>query len=140
MDFDDIVVGQVIETGTMVVTAEMIETFAHVFGDKFEIHLDDQAAQARGYEKRVAHGLLGLAVTDGLKSQAEEAFDAVASLSWTWDFKGPIYADDALVVEVKVLSKRRSKSSGRGILELDCATRNQRGEVVQAGMHTLMVR
>jgi len=140
LNYDDIAVGQTVKTGTVVVTGEMIDTFANVFGDRFEIHLDDAAAQARGYERRVAHGLLGLALTDGLKNQAEEVFDAVASLGWNWDFKAPIYADDALQAEITVRSKRRSGSTGRGILELECATRNQRGDIVQAGKNTLMVR
>jgi len=64
----------------------------------------------------------------------------VASLGWNWDFKAPIYADDALQAEITVRSKRRSGSTGRGILELECATRNQRGDIVQAGKNTLMVR
>lgn len=140
LQYDGISVGQKIETGTVVVTGEMIDTFANVFGDRFEIHLDDEAARARGYDRRVAHGLLGLALTDGLKNQAESVFDAIASLGWSWDFKGPIYADDTLRVEITVMSKRRSTSTGRGILELGCSTRNQHGVVVQEGKNTLMVR
>jgi|GEM_PF-269320 len=140
VEYDAVSVGHTIKTGTVTVTAEMIDTFANVFGDRFEIHLDDAAAQARGYKRRVAHGILGLALTDGLKNQAEEVFDAVASLGWSWNFKGPIYAQDELQAEVTVLSKRRSASIGHGILELDCKTTNQRGEVVQAGTNMLMVR
>jgi len=139
IDFDDVEIGPVLKTGTVVVTDEMIDTFANVFGDRFEIHLHDDAAKARGYDRRVAHGILGLALTDGLKFQAEATFDAVASLGWNWDFKAPIYAGDTLQTEVKVMSKRRSKSTGRGILELQCQTRNQDGQVVQSGINTLMV-
>ena len=140
LDYDAVEIGHTIKTPTVVVTGEMIDTFANVFGDQFEIHLNDDAARARGYDRRVAHGLLGLALTDGLKNQAEQGFDAVASLGWQWDFKGPIYADDALTAHVTVLSKRRSASTGRGILELSCKTKNQKGEIVQAGKNTLMVR
>lgn len=118
----------------------MIETFAHTFGDCFEIHLDDDAARKRGFDRRVAHGLLGLALTDGLKYQAETVFDALASLGWKWDFTGPIYAGDIVRVEVEIVSKRRSKSTGNGIIELQCDMKNQRDEVVQKGQHILLVR
>jgi len=140
ISFDQVSVGHKIETGKVTVTAHMIETFANVFGDQFEIHLEDEAARKRGYDRRVAHGILGLALTDGLKYQAEEAFDAVASLSWQWDFKGPIYADDVLSAQIEVLGKRRSATTGRGILELGCQTKNQAGDIVQSGTNFLMVR
>ncbi len=140
LEYEDIAIGHTIETGTVEVTDGMIDTFANTFGDRFEIHLTDEAAQARGYDRRVAHGILGLALTDGLRNQASEVFDAIASLGWKWDFKGPIYAGDTLKTKVVVNSKRRSKSSGQGILEMSCETSNQNGDVVQAGSNVLLVK
>ena len=80
--YDDLVPGDRIETGSRQVTAEAIDAFAELSGDRFDIHLDAEAARRLGYGDRVAHGLLVLSMVDGLKMQAAATFRAVASLNW----------------------------------------------------------
>ena len=52
----------------------MIDRFADLTGDHFAIHMTDAGAQAQGFARRVAHGLLVLSVVGGLKNQTRRSF------------------------------------------------------------------
>jgi len=127
------------ETGGITVTEAHILAFAGLTGDFFDIHMDDSYAQALGYPGRVAHGLLGLALCDGLKNRAPVRFAAIVSLAWRWSFTGPILIGDRIAARIRVLGKRPTKNPARGIVTLGFDLLNQRGEVVQKGENDLMV-
>ena len=137
--FDSLSVGDRIETGSAEVTAEKIDAFAQLTGDRFEIHMDDQAAKRHGFPGRVAHGLLVLSMVDGLKNQCGAQFDAIASLGWDWSFSGPIFIGDQIKVAISILAMRPTRKADRGILTLKFDVTNQRGETVQEGTNQLMV-
>lgn len=127
------------ETGGIVVTEAHIVAFAGLTGDFFDIHMDDSYAQALGYPGRVAHGLLGLALCDGLKNRAPVRFAAIVSLNWRWSFTGPILVGDRIAARIRVLGKRLTKNPARGIVTLGFELVNQKNEVVQKGENDLMV-
>jgi len=131
--------GDRIHTGTRQITAQMIDDFAALSGDHFEIHMDRKRAQAHGFEDRVAHGLLVLSVVDGLKNQAAAQFKAIASLGWSFQFKAPVLAGDTIGVTITIEAMRRTSRPERGILTLRFDVQNQRGETVQTGENRLMV-
>ena len=135
--FEDLAIGDHYDTGHIVVTESHIVGFAGLSGDFFDLHTDDAFAQAHGFPARVAHGLLGLAMADGLKNRSSVRIMATAALGWNWNFRGPIFAGDRIGVAVRVTAKRLS-SNGRGILTLGFIVRNQRGEIVQEGETTLI--
>jgi 3-hydroxybutyryl-CoA dehydratase len=137
--YEDCAVGDAFTTGGIVVTESLIQGFAGVSGDFFDLHVDDQFARERGFKGRVAHGILGLALTDGLKNRAEYRFRAIASLGWNWRFTGPILVGDRIRAEVTIADKRETKRADRGILTLAFKVKNQRDEVVQEGTNELMV-
>ena len=137
--FDAIEPGLVFDTPGITVTEGHILGFAGLTGDFYEIHMDDEYARGLGYPGRVAHGLLGLALCDGLKNRAETRFAAIVSLGWRWKFTGPILAGDRIAAEVRVVSKRPTRRPDRGIVTLAFLLRNQRGETVQEGENDLMV-
>lgn len=60
--------GDRVDCGSVTVTAGMIDDFAYLTGDRFEIHMSDAAAKRHGFAARVAHGLLVLSLVDGLKN------------------------------------------------------------------------
>ncbi len=101
--------------------------------------MDEEYARELGYPGRVAHGLLGLALTDGLKNRAPIRFAAIVSLNWRWTFAGPILIGDRIQARITVLSKRLTKNPARGIVTLGFELLNQTGEVVQKGENDLMV-
>jgi acyl dehydratase len=79
----DLKVGDRIALGSRKVGLAKIDAFAALTGDRFAIHMQDEAAQALGFARRVAHGLLILSLVDGMKNQAPAQFKAVASLEVT---------------------------------------------------------
>lgn len=137
--FEQIEPGLAFETGGITVTEGHITGFAGLTGDFYDIHMDDEYARALGYPGRVAHGLLGLALTDGLKNRAPVRFAAIVSLNWRWSFTGPILVGDRIAARITVLSKRPTKNPARGIVTLGFELLNQKGEVVQKGENDLMV-
>lgn len=137
--YGDLEVGDWCETESLTVTAEHIDKFAALSGDFFEIHMSDKAAEAHGFRARVAHGILVLALTDGLKNQAEAKFKAIASLGWDWSFRRPVHIGDTIRARIAIDEMRETKRPDRGILRLRLDVTNQDGEIVQTGSNFLMV-
>jgi len=94
---------------------------------------DEEHARTSPFGGRVAHGVLGLAATDGLKTQAEYRFPPGISLGWTWDFIAPVKIGDTVHVKFRVASMRTTKKPAWGIVNLASELINQRGE------HRLMI-
>lgn len=137
--FEDLKAGDWFETGHLVVTEAHIVAFAGLSGDFFDIPMDDEFAREQGFPGRIAHGLLGLALTDGLKNRASVRIMAIASLGWNWRFTGPIFPGDRIGVKIAVKEARLS-SKGQGIVTLHLEVAKQEGQVVQKGETALLVR
>ena len=79
LSFDELEVGDCLDTEPRVITLEDIEHFAHFTGDRFYAHMDDEAAKASPiFEGRVAHGYLVLSMAAGL---------------FVWPDPGPVLAN-----------------------------------------------
>jgi 3-hydroxybutyryl-CoA dehydratase len=137
--FEDVKIGDIIDIGSLNVSAQMIKDFANLTGDKFEIHMDTDAAQQHGFSGQVAHGLLVLGLVDGLKNQADAQFQALASLGWSWKFIKPVLAGDQIRATLQIIEKRPTKNPKTGILLLEFSVFNQNNILVQCGSNTLMV-
>ena len=139
--FEEIEIGEEVETPGVTITDWHVMQFAGVSMDFFELHTNEEFAAQTDFGRRVAHGLLGLAVTDGLKNRSDFDVHAMASLHWSWDFVGPIFIGDTVTARLRVVEKRESKSkSDRGIVSLELELRKQGGEVVQKGRNVMMVK
>lgn len=137
--WDDAEVGAVCVTPSVDVTEAMVNAYAALTGDFTPVHVDEDYAKTTPFGTRVAHGLLGLALADGLKTQADMRFVPGMSLGWEWAFKQPIKLGDRVHVSFRVGSKREVKRPGWGILILPSDLINQHGEIVQSGEHRLMI-
>lgn len=137
--FDNIAPSDVVDIGSVTVTAAMIDRFAALTGDRFEIHMSDDAAARHGFAARVAHGLLVLSLIDGLKNQAAARFKAQASLGWDWSFQAPVLAGDTVSASITVLSIKPVSAGDRAVVTLRFDARNQSGITVQQGTNRLMV-
>jgi len=138
--FDEIEVGEEFVTPGVTVTEHHVMQFAGLSMDFFELHTNEEFARRTVFGRRVAHGLLGLAMADGLKNRSDLRVRAIASLAWAWEFTGPIFLDDTIHVRMRVADKRASRSKpDRGVVTLALEVVNQRGEVVQKGENRLMV-
>jgi acyl dehydratase len=139
LHFEEIPEGLSWETGGITVTDSHILAFAGLSGDFYDLHVDDEYARSLGYPGKVAHGILGLALADGLKNRAQTRLAAVVSLGWRWKFTGAILAGDRIAAFIRVVSKRETRRTDRGIVTLAFDLRNQRGETVQKGENDMMV-
>jgi acyl dehydratase len=137
--FEDLRAGNWFDTGHIVVTESHIVAFAGLSGDFFDVHMDDDFARAQGFPSRIAHGLLVLALTDGLKNRASVRVMAIASLGWTWRFTGAVVAGDRIGARITV-GETRLTSKGQGLVTLHLEVTQQEGRVVQKGETTLLVR
>jgi len=138
--YEDVPVGLSFDTEGIAITESHVVQFAGLSGDFFALHMDDEFARALGFQGRVAHGLLGLILLDGLKNRASHRFQAIASLSWQWNFRRPLYPGDRIYGRLRVAEKRLTQRGDRGILTLSLEVRNGKDEVVQEGTNLLMVR
>ena len=138
-NFDTVEVRDWFRTSTLTITADQIDRFADLTGDRFEIHMSDEQGRAHGFRGRVAHGLLVLSLVDGLKNQVEARFDAIASLGWDWSFKRPVLIGDTITATLTIAEKRETRHTDRGIVRLAGDVVNQDGEAVQSGSNQLML-
>jgi acyl dehydratase len=137
--FDDVMLGDEGTTPEVTVTREMIRAYADLTGDQTPVHVDEEFAKASHFGGIVAHGLFGLSLADGLKTQGTLQFPPGASLGWNWDFLKPIRAGDRLHVKYRIGAMRETKKPGWGIVNLASELINQDGVVVQKGDHKLMI-
>ena len=139
LHYEDIAEGLSWETPGITVTEAHILAFAGLTGDFYDLHVDDDYARSLGYPTKVAHGLLGLALADGLKNRASVQLAAIVSLGWRWSFTGPILPGDRISAMIRVTARRETQRPERGIVTLDFDLRNQRGETMQRGENDMMV-
>ena len=139
--FEDVVLGAEYLTPTRTITEADVQTFADFSGDHHPIHMDEAYARTTPYGRRVVHGLLGLAIIEGLRLQIPEihAVRDTVSLGWTWNFKGPIFIGDTVRLRIRIHGKRETSRGDRGVVTEAVQMQNQRGEVVQEGEHITMV-
>ena len=137
--WDDANVGDEATSPPVTVTEAMVNTYADLTGDHTPVHVDEAYAKTTPFGTRVAHGLLGLSLADGLKTRSDYRFLPGMSLGWTWDFKAPIKLGDTLHLSFRVAHKREVKRPGWGIVVIPSELINQRGEAVQLGEHRLMI-
>lgn len=139
--FDEIEIGETHETPAITITEWHVMTFAAVSMDYFELHTNREYAAGTQFGRRVAHGLLGLAVADGLKHRSSFQVEAIASLHWSWDFVGPILLGDTIRARLRVSAKRASRSRpDRGIVTVEYTVLNQADSVVQRGENRMLVK
>lgn len=133
--FEEFNVGDRIVTAGRTVTESDIVTFAGLSGDFNQIHTDEEYAKATMFKSRVAHGLLGLAITSGLAVQTGfmegtiMAFREIAD----WKFSKPILIGDTIHVELQVMDTKAMPRLGGGAVTIKLDVKNQKGETVQVG-------
>lgn len=130
--------GDRVHCGAVTVTGEMLDTFADLTGDRFEIHMTDTAAHAHGFSARVAHGLLVLSLIDGLKNQAGAQMKARASMGWDWTFRAPVLVGDTITVTYQITDIAKARHAAEAVLTLAFEVSDQNGKVVQRGTNKLL--
>jgi oxepin-CoA hydrolase/3-oxo-5,6-dehydrosuberyl-CoA semialdehyde dehydrogenase len=131
--FEDIEIGDTLITAERTITAEDIERFADLSGDRFYAHMDSDAAKANPFfEDRVAHGYFVVSAAAGLfVDPAPGPVLANYGLEHLRFIK-PVYIGDTL--RVRLTCKRKTLRHGEtyGEVQWDTEVTNQKGEIVAA--------
>ena len=129
--FDDLHEGQVFETGERLVTQDDIDAFAALSGDRNRIHGDG-----------LAHGVLVMGIAGGLLHDLGHFGETTVALLDVreWRFAAPVRAGDSVRARVTIRSLRRTSRGDRGVVVRRTEVLNQRGELVQEGETTVLLR
>ncbi len=139
--FDDLEVGQTFESAGRTITNHDVMTFAGLSGDNNELHTNDEYAKNSPFGRRIAHGLLVVAITTGL-TQRLGLFEvsALALLDLQWQFKGPVYLNDTIRIRLTIDALKATSKGDRGIVTRRYDVLNQRDEIVQVGNLVVMMK
>ena len=141
--YEDFIVGAERLSPGRTITEGDLTNFAGLTGDFSQIHTDEEFCRKTEFGTRIAHGLLGLSIAQGLAWRTNYTQGTgVASLGWDkWRFKRPIMIGDTVRARWRLMDKRESRSKpGMGIITEFVELINQRGDVLQDGEHITMVR
>jgi acyl dehydratase len=133
MFFEDLEVGQEFTSPGRTVTEADIVLFAGLSGDYNVLHTDAEHMKASIFGERIAHGLLGLGIEQGLASRGEPTAAHGLLSGLKWKFRGPIKIGDTVHVLSRIAAKRDGPDAARGIVTVERRLLNQRGEIVQEG-------
>ncbi len=139
--FEEIVIGEEIESPPRTITGDDIRAFAELSGDTNPLHLDPEFARTTIFGEPIAHGLLGLSVASGLAWQTgllEGTAEAFIGLDWK--FRAPIRIGDAIRLRMVATQKKEMPHLNGGFVTVSAVLLNQRDEVVQKGTWTVLVR
>lgn len=139
--FEDLEIGEVVITPSRTITETDVMLFSGLSGDYNPLHTDAEYSKNQIFGQRIAHGLLGLAITSGLKSRGG-AFEGtvLAYLKVTCQFKAPIFFGDTLTARCTIIDKKTTSKLDRGIITRKVELINQRNEIVQESEDTVMLR
>lgn len=133
MYFEDVQLGDEYVSPGRTVTEADIVIFAGLSGDYNVLHTDAEHMKASLFGERIAHGLLGLSIQQGLLDRVIPGQVVGPLAAVKWKFKGPIKIGDTIHVEAQVTAKKDGEQPGWGLVTVERRVVNQRGEVVQEG-------
>lgn len=105
-----------------------VRTFAEISGDKNPIHLDDEYAATTRFGNRIVHGILTSGLISALLGMQLPGPGSIY-LKQTINFRAPVFIDDTITANVKVIKVRDKKP----IVTLETTCKNQDGIVVIDG-------
>ena len=129
--FEELQIGDTLNTASRQVTLEDIDHFAEFTGDNFYAHTDEESAQKNPFfDGRVAHGYLIVSFAAGLFVDPD--FGPVLANYGLDDlrFAQPVNYGDALKVRLTCKQKTLREVSGYGEVRWDTEVTNQDGEIV----------
>jgi len=129
--------GDKFKTGEKYVSEEEEVTFCEITGNILPIFLSDEAARAKGWEKRLVPGVFTLSCSIGLMEQAGLLDDVIAFMAVEkLRYLAPVYIGDSIYVEVELLQKKSIKEGTRNIITYKFTTYNQNGKPVLEAVNT----
>jgi acyl dehydratase len=110
------------------VTAEEVELYARITGDRNPLHFDEDFAGSTRFGRLVAQGGIATGLFNALVAMELPGPGSVF-LHQEWDYPAPVFLDDTVTAEAEVIEAREDKP----ITRLQCVARNQDGVEVLTG-------
>lgn len=132
--YDEIETGQK-ESFTVDITEEMLDTFRGLTGDINPLHNDEDYARDKGYESRVAYGMLTasfMSTLAGVYMPGERSLIKETHIKFT----KPVFPGDRLEITGEVAEKH----DGFNMIVLKVTIKNGKGEKVLRGSMDIMVQ
>jgi acyl dehydratase len=139
--FEEFEVGQVITSPGRTITEADIVNFAGLSGDFMQIHTDGEFAKSTPYGKRIAHGLLIMAIASGLAARTGVLEGTVLAFREirNWKFMNAVFIGDTVHVVMEVKETKELRRIGAGAVIIELRVKNQNDEIVMKGeWNTLM--
>jgi 3-oxoacyl-[acyl-carrier protein] reductase len=130
-DFDKVKPGEEFQF-SKTITAEDVEAFAKLSGDRNPLHMDDGFAARTHFQRRVVHGMLVanyVSTMIGMRCPGPGALWSQQNFRWL----APVFIGDRINLTMKVTHK----SEGSRSLTIEVKTLNQEGKVVMEGEGTV---
>jgi 3-hydroxybutyryl-CoA dehydratase len=113
---------------TRTITDAAIRAFAEASGDTNSIHLDEEAAAASQFGRRIAHGMLTASVISAVLGN-DLPGPGTIYLGQDIKFKAPVFIDDTITATVELVKFRED----RRIATFRTTVHNQDGVLVLEG-------
>ena len=130
MYYEDFEIGAKFTTAGRTIEQSDINLFAGLSGDHHQLHTNDEYAKKAIFGRRVAHGILTLAVTSGLIFRSgifEET--GLGHLGSTEKYLKPVFPGDSIHAEIEIVAKK-PMGEGRGKITARVDTKNQNDDIV----------
>jgi acyl dehydratase len=139
--FEEFEIGMNFISPGRTITEADIVNFAGLSGDYTQIHTDTEFSKTTPYGKRVAHGLLGLAILSGLAVRTGVLEGTVLNFREisNWKFIKPIYIGDTVRVSLLVLETKELRRLGGGAINIELKLLNQDDDVAMKGIWKILV-
>ena len=115
-------------TWTRTFSAEDVELYARITGDRNPLHFDASFAAARRPGRLIVHGGLTTGLFNALVAEVLPGPGSVF-LHQAWDYPAPAYIGDMVTAEAEVVAARADKP----ITRLRCVARREDGTEVLRG-------
>jgi acyl dehydratase len=139
--FEEFEVGMTITSPGRTITESDIVSFAGLSGDYTQIHTDVEFSKSSPLGRRVAHGLLGLAVASGLAARTgvhEGTALAFREIN-DWKFIKPIFIGDTVHVLMTVIEVKGLPRLGGGAVSIELRVINQNEETLMKGVWKVLM-
>jgi len=139
--YEDVEVGDEFVTVTRTINESDVMLFAGLTGDNNELHTSISFAQGTAHGQRIAHGLLTLAMANGLYTRLNYfSKSMISNLEIRdWKFKKAVMLGDTIHVRMVLAEKHLTSDHARGIFNWHVDVFNQKNEVVSTGTWIKMI-
>ncbi|HEY3775652.1 MAG TPA: MaoC/PaaZ C-terminal domain-containing protein [Solirubrobacteraceae bacterium] len=138
---EDLEPGREFVSGGRTMTEADIVAFAGISGDFSPLHTDEPwVRENTPFQGRIAHGLLVLSASSGLRTPGLDDLEVIAYLEEARTFVAPTYPGDTIRARWTVRELRRSTSRPTmGVVTVDVEVVKQDDTVVQRGHDVWLV-